>query len=146
MTARTEPAGPGLVVAAAVFRGGRLLAAQRSYPPALRGQWELPGGKVEPGEEPVAGLARELREELGLAIRIGAELRPPGADERPGWPILGGRRMRVWLAAPLGEATPGDDHLAVRWVGPRDWQELAWLAPNVPIVAAAFAQRPPADG
>ena len=41
---------PGYVVAAAVLRHGRLLAARRTRPAALAGRWELPGGKVEPGE------------------------------------------------------------------------------------------------
>lgn len=43
-------------------RGGpvteRLLAARRSAPPELAGRWELPGGKIEPGEQPEAALVR----------------------------------------------------------------------------------------
>ena len=48
-----------------------MLAAQRSYPPELAGRWELPGGKVEDGEDSRTALARELREELGLTVRMG---------------------------------------------------------------------------
>ena len=33
-----------------------------------RGEWELPGGRPEPGESPEAGLIREMAEELGAAI------------------------------------------------------------------------------
>lgn len=55
-----------VVVAGALYDGGRLLAARRSAPVELAGRWELPGGKLEPGELPEEALVRELREELGV--------------------------------------------------------------------------------
>jgi 8-oxo-dGTP diphosphatase len=59
-------------VVAGVLRDvrGRILLARRTAGRDLAGAWEFPGGKVEPGETPLAALARELHEELG--IRIGA--------------------------------------------------------------------------
>ena len=62
---------PSLVVGAAIIVRGRLLAAQRAEPPDLAGGWEFPGGKVEPGESPVAALEREVREELGCEVEVG---------------------------------------------------------------------------
>jgi len=59
-------AAPVRVVAAVVRRDGRLLLTQRPPGGALGMQWELPGGKIEPGETPERALARELREELGV--------------------------------------------------------------------------------
>ena len=47
---------------------GRVLIAQRPAGKHLAGGWEFPGGKLEPGETRAAGLARELREELGITI------------------------------------------------------------------------------
>ena len=58
-----------LVVAAALVReDGRLLLQQRPPGKAMAGLWELPGGKIEPGESPEAALAREIEEELGAHI------------------------------------------------------------------------------
>jgi 8-oxo-dGTP diphosphatase len=58
------------VVAAAVIDGaGRVLIAQRPPGKHLEGGWEFPGGKLEPGEDRRAGLARELREEIGITIK-----------------------------------------------------------------------------
>jgi 8-oxo-dGTP diphosphatase len=61
-----------LVVAGLIIGDdGRILITQRRADQALGGHWEFPGGKVEPGEAPVAALARELHEELGVAAAVG---------------------------------------------------------------------------
>jgi 8-oxo-dGTP diphosphatase len=60
--------------AAVIIRNDRVLLAKR--PKDARhfpGYWEFPGGKLEPGEKPEHGLARELREELGVRIAIQKE-------------------------------------------------------------------------
>jgi 8-oxo-dGTP diphosphatase len=49
----------------------RILITQRRADQAFPLQWEFPGGKVEPGEAPVAALVRELREELGVTVAVG---------------------------------------------------------------------------
>ncbi len=60
------------VAAGLVFREGKLLITQR-YPEAhLGGFWEFPGGKRHPGESFEHCLRRELREELGIEVSIGA--------------------------------------------------------------------------
>jgi 8-oxo-dGTP diphosphatase len=57
------------VVAAVVVRSdGRFLLAQRPAGKVYAGYWEFPGGKIEPGEEAAAALARELNEELGIEV------------------------------------------------------------------------------
>ena len=60
------------VSAALIFRGGKLLITQRHPGTHLGGLWEFPGGKREPGETFEACLLREIREELGVEIRVGA--------------------------------------------------------------------------
>ncbi|MCK0438119.1 NUDIX domain-containing protein [Gordonia alkaliphila] len=65
------------VVAGAVVRERverELLLAQRSYPADVAGLWELPGGKLAPGETAPAALVRELTEELTVTVRPGAAL------------------------------------------------------------------------
>jgi 8-oxo-dGTP diphosphatase len=57
----------GLIVGA----DRRVLITQRRADQPLPLAWEFPGGKVEPGEAPVAALERELREELGVAVTVG---------------------------------------------------------------------------
>jgi 8-oxo-dGTP diphosphatase len=63
-------------VVCAVIRDpeGRILLARRAPGQHLEGHWELPGGKVEPGESLEAALERELLEELGLVVTVGEEL------------------------------------------------------------------------
>ncbi len=62
-----------LVSAAALFDDReRVLLAQRPAGKAMAGLWEFPGGKLEEGESPEAALARELEEELGLAVETAA--------------------------------------------------------------------------
>ena len=63
-----------VVVAGILQRGGTVLICRRraDQPHALK--WEFPGGKVEPGESPVAALQRELREELGIDSDAAAEI------------------------------------------------------------------------
>ena len=62
------------VVAALIERKGRLLVCQRLRGAMFGLQWEFPGGKLRASETPRAGLARELREELGVTAHIGPEI------------------------------------------------------------------------
>jgi len=74
---------PVLVLAAVIERDGRYLVGRRPESKRHAGLWEFPGGKVRPGESPRAGLARELREELGIELlslgRVLFERRDPGS-------------------------------------------------------------------
>jgi len=62
------------VVAALITRDSKLLVCQRKREDSQGLKWEFPGGKVEAGESPAEALARELREELGVAATIGGEV------------------------------------------------------------------------
>ncbi|MFE2041442.1 (deoxy)nucleoside triphosphate pyrophosphohydrolase [Streptomyces sp. NPDC059477] len=124
-----------VVVGAALFDGVRLLAARRSAPPELAGRWELPGGKVEPGERPEAALVRELREELGvIALPVA---RVPGE-----WPLRPPYVLQVWTARLLPDSPaprPLQDHDALRWLEPDEIWDVDWLDQDVPAVREAVA-------
>lgn len=107
-----------IVVAGALIVDAKLLVAQRNRPPELVGLWELPGGKAGPGESDRRALARELREELGVQVRVGARL----GVEVP-LPIGTLRAYRVST-----DQTPhAHDHRALRWVGIDEVDDLAWV-------------------
>lgn len=108
---------------------GRVLATRRSYPPRARGRWELPGGKVEPGETAAEAAVREVREELGCDVRVTGRL----AGEQP----VGDRlTLRVLLAELVGgEPTPAEhQHDALRWLGPEELDAVDWLEPDRPFL------------
>src|SRR6187200_3235797 len=114
---------PIVVVGAALLSDGRLLAARRSAPPDLAGRWELPGGKVEPGETPERALVRELREELGADTQ--ALERVPGE-----WPLKPGYVLVAWAARLLpgsAEPAPLQDHDELRWLTPEEIWDVDWL-------------------
>ncbi|WP_143627337.1 (deoxy)nucleoside triphosphate pyrophosphohydrolase [Streptomyces sp. 1-11] len=125
-----------VVVGAALLDAGRLLAARRSAPPELAGRWELPGGKVEPGERPEDALTRELAEELGIDAE--PVERVPGE-----WPLKSPYVLRVWTARLRpGSAAPRplQDHDELRWLTPERLWEVPWLEQDVPAVREVAAR------
>ncbi|MEV5493709.1 (deoxy)nucleoside triphosphate pyrophosphohydrolase [Streptomyces bobili] len=125
-----------VVVGAALLDSDRLLAARRSAPPELAGRWELPGGKVEPGELPEEALVRELREELGVDART--------VERVPGeWPLRQPYVLRVWTARlrPASAApAPLQDHDALRWLTREEIWDVDWLDQDVPAVREVAAR------
>jgi ADP-ribose pyrophosphatase YjhB (NUDIX family) len=93
-------------------RDGRVLLSKRGIEPR-RGYWDLPGGFLEEGEEPLEGLAREFREETGLEVEaiewLGTHLEP--YDH---YYVLG----LTWLVRADGEPHAADDVEELRWFAP----------------------------
>ena len=108
---------------------GRLLVVRRAREPGL-GRWSIPGGRLEPGETVEAGVAREVREETGLVVRVGRLV------GRPRIPGPGGAVYDVADHAAVvtgGELRAGDDAAEARWV---TGAELAGLPVTAGLVEA----------
>lgn len=115
-----------LVVGAAIVRDGQVLAARRTSPPAAAGRWEFPGGKVEPGEAPADAVVRELHEELGIVARVTGWL--DGAAT-----VSATHELRVAVCA-TAEAPVPTEHDLLRWLGPDQLGEVAWMEPDLPFL------------
>jgi 8-oxo-dGTP diphosphatase len=109
-----------IVVAGALIADRALLVAQRRRPPDLAGLWELPGGKVAPGETEVTALARELREELGVEVMVGERI---GADVAISDAVV----LRAYLVNQTGGVLTALDHRALRWVDAAELLDLPWV-------------------
>ncbi len=111
-----------IVVAGALIRRAAVLVAQRVRPPELAGRWELPGGKVAPGETEPDALARELAEELGLTVGDVA------VGDRLGDDIaLDGMTLRAYRVELIGGEPHARDHGAVRWVTAAELSDIDWV-------------------
>jgi 8-oxo-dGTP diphosphatase len=109
-----------IVVAGALIAGATLLVAQRERPPELAGLWELPGGKVAPGESDAVGLARELLEELGVEVTVGERL---GDDVA----LTEAMTLRAYRVTQTGGALRPNDHRELRWVTADELEGLPWV-------------------
>ncbi len=102
------------VVLAFLERDGQVLLTRRPPGTPLGDCWEFPGGKVEAGETPRAALIRELREEIGVTVTVGAEL----AATRHAYPDRTVELHLYQCTVYAGSPTPLQV-AEVRWV-PRD--------------------------
>lgn len=117
------------VVGAAIVEAGRVFLARRGPAMSMPGLWEFPGGKVEAGETSEAALVREVGEELGIAIEVGAFL-GRGEAEHAGRRIV----LDVWLAKRLTGEPVSREHDATGWFAAADLTALAWPAADLPLL------------
>ncbi|TCC60403.1 NUDIX domain-containing protein [Kribbella pittospori] len=90
----------------------RLLVVRRANEPG-RGLWSLPGGRVEPGENDPAAVAREVAEETGLTVQVGAMVGEVERDGPKGQLYV----IRDYEATAVGGTlTPGDDATDAKFV------------------------------
>ncbi|HEY8265444.1 MAG TPA: NUDIX domain-containing protein [Steroidobacteraceae bacterium] len=120
------------VVAGAIADAqGRVLIAQRPRGRHMAGRWEFPGGKLAAAEDPLAGLRRELTEELGVTVR---EARPliRLRHEYPDRRVL----LDVWEVTSYDGEPQALDAQALAWARPDDLPTHDLLEADRPIVTA----------
>ena len=121
-------------VVAAVLQdnAGRVLLAQRPPGKQHAGQWEFPGGKIEPGETARAALDRELHEELGTEVASAAHFMSVRRRRPFGELVLEAWRVLAWSGEPAAH-----EHSALRWLEPDAALALPLCDADVPICRAA---------
>lgn len=125
-------------IAAVLIHGQEVLWVQRGPSMNHLGKWELPGGKLEPGEDHAAALARELEEELG--INHPAQKQLPAVDFFTGHKHLHISPMLCELDASLPKPTLTlVEHAAAQWISLPQAEALEMLDSDRAILGALMA-------
>ena len=115
------------VVGAAIIDNKKVLVAQRSKMMKCPLKWEFVGGKIEEGETPQQALEREVKEELGIRIRVGGYL-------AMGSSVIEGRKIVLHVyEAELVEGEPiAKEHSMLQWIYINDIMEYDWAEADLP--------------
>lgn len=121
-------------VVAAVIRkqtaDGRniIFATQRGYG-AMKGGWEFPGGKIEPGEAPEAALVREIEEELDTVVSVGDLIETIEFD----YPEFHLSMDCFWCDIKEGDLIL-KEHEDARWLGKDELWDVEWLPADITLI------------
>jgi 8-oxo-dGTP diphosphatase len=137
---REYPERPVVGVGAVVVDGDRVLMVRRANEP-LKGEWSLPGGAVEVGETLEAAVAREIREETGLDIRVGPIVE---VLERIRLDAAGRAQYHYVLVDYLchpagGTLASASDAEAVMWASLDELTGYGVAEPTIAVIRKAFA-------
>ena len=117
------------VTAGVIEKDGMILIAKRRKGDRFEHKWEFPGGKVHPGESPEECLKRELREELGIEVKVGAFICSSRFDYG---------HIAIELMAYKVLHVSGDfelhDHETIEWVCPGDLERYDFPEADIPII------------
>lgn len=117
-----------VVCAITVRQDGKVLVCRRGEGRSLAGLWEFPGGKVETGETPEQALVREMREELGIDIEVGA------ARAAVEW-CYGEQSLRLlpYVCRLVAGEPVALEHAEWRWCAVTEFASLEWAPADVPV-------------
>ena len=120
------------VVAGALFdRDRRVLIAQRPAGKHMAGRWEFPGGKVGPSETEVDALVRELGEELGVSVDVGACRSFMRLSHEYEDRIV---ELSLWVIDGFSGEASGVEGQALKWVAVDRLQDEDILEADAPFV------------
>jgi len=133
------PQQPRPAVGAVVFKGDRVLLVQRGRPPAM-GQWAIPGGNIQLGENLQAAAEREILEETGITIKALEPVYTFDAIVTDDHGRIQYHYVIVDLAADYvrGELNPGDDAADARWVTAQELISLNVSPPTLKLLRDQF--------
>ncbi len=128
---------PELHVAAGVLvdAEGNVLIAQRPAGAHMAGAWEFPGGKIAAGETPLAGLVRELQEELGIELRYARHLMRY-AHTYPEYKVW----LYIWTVLRWDGTPEGLEGQPLKWLKPTQLMASGLLPADEAIARALQAE------
>ena len=122
------------VVAAIIEKDGKILATQRGYGD-MKGGWEFPGGKVEPGETSQQAIKREIEEELEAEINVGRLV----VDVNHDYPTFH-LDMDCFLCTLADGTITLLEHSAAKWLDAEHLRSVGWLPADLKVVDAIETQ------
>lgn len=117
------------VVAAAIVKDGRVLAAQRGPGMTMAGMWEFPGGKIESGETPEESLVREIAEELGAEVAVRGHV--VTTDHLYDFATI---RLATYYCELLAGTPTVSEHAELRWLTAAEMHDLDWAPADIEAV------------
>lgn len=113
----------GIAVKALVINENKeiLIIKRRSNDVHAAGKWEIPGGRLDPGESPFTGLEREVDEEVGLKITFIAPLKIDHFTREDGQVIT----MIIFLCEKIdGEICLSEEHTDYKWISKEEIKKV----------------------
>jgi 8-oxo-dGTP diphosphatase len=118
------------VVAALIWKDGKILVCQRTRHQVMPLKWEFPGGKIEEGEQPRDALRRELDEELGISAVIGDEV----VRIRHEYPNRTSVELRFYAVREYSGELENRIFREIRWAAPAELPGYDFLEADLTLV------------
>ena len=119
------------VVAALIVKDGKILVCQRTRHQTMPLKWEVPGGKIEEGEQPRHALERELEEELGVNAIIGDEVARIRHEYKRGFAV----ELRFFVVHEYSGELENRIFRDMQWASPVDLPSFDFLEADLKLVS-----------